>query len=194
MSRNADTPKWDEGKIRFLTDLWRRDGAAYLSTSNIADQCAAVFCHPVSKNAIVGKAHRLGLEARPSPIIRHEAPPAPCKPRPVACAHPDVVVTLPTLQSLLPTAPPPPVARSTRSQAALSYARPCDVAMPPKLKGPCRRRDGSGCYWPIGEPGSRDFRHCDGLLEDPSKSYCSEHSGHAYTKVRQKDLNRHDGV
>jgi GcrA cell cycle regulator len=57
---------WGEETIRHLRDLW----AQGLSTAEIGRRLG------VSKNAIVGKAHRLDLDARPSPIRRDAAKPA----------------------------------------------------------------------------------------------------------------------
>jgi GcrA cell cycle regulator len=56
---------WNEDTIRQLRDLWSEGH----STAEIGRRLG------VSKNAIVGKAHRLDLDARPSPI-RREAPQA----------------------------------------------------------------------------------------------------------------------
>ncbi len=41
------------------------------------------------------------------------------------------------------------------------------------------------CCWPIGEPGTKSFRFCDGdaLLGKP---YCQEHAALAYVKVRDR--------
>ncbi|WP_264812479.1 GcrA family cell cycle regulator, partial [Gluconacetobacter sacchari] len=55
--------EWTEETIARLRALWQQG----LSTAEIGRQLS------VTKNAVVGKAHRLGLEARPSPIRR---PPA----------------------------------------------------------------------------------------------------------------------
>src|ERR1035437_455761 len=52
-----------------------------------------------SKNSIVGKAHRLELPERPSPIIRDGRTPAPRRPR--AAIH-----TLPPMEGAMPTEPP----------------------------------------------------------------------------------------
>ncbi len=56
---------WDDETIRSLRDLW----AQGLSTAEIGRRLG------VSKNAIVGKAHRLDLDARPSPIRRESSKP-----------------------------------------------------------------------------------------------------------------------
>ncbi|ABC22456.1 GcrA family cell cycle regulator [Rhodospirillum rubrum] len=60
---------WNDEKIDRLKKLWA-DG---LTTGEIGKEIG------VSKNAVVGKAHRLGLKGRPSPIKRtqKEAKPEP---------------------------------------------------------------------------------------------------------------------
>ncbi|WRH87295.1 GcrA family cell cycle regulator [Nguyenibacter sp. L1] len=56
--------EWTEETIARLRELWQQG----LSTAEIGRQLA------VTKNAVVGKAHRLGLQSRPSPIRRPAAP------------------------------------------------------------------------------------------------------------------------
>ena len=50
---------WTEERIDRLKKMWQ-DGS---TASQIADELGGV-----SRNAVIGKAHRLGLEARPSPV------------------------------------------------------------------------------------------------------------------------------
>jgi GcrA cell cycle regulator len=50
---------WTEERIERLKKMWH-DGA---TASHIADELGGV-----SRNAVIGKAHRLGLEQRPSPV------------------------------------------------------------------------------------------------------------------------------
>ena len=65
--------EWNEETIARLRALW----AEGLSTAEIGRRMA------ISKNAVVGKAHRLNLPARPSPIRRDGAggAPRPATPR-----------------------------------------------------------------------------------------------------------------
>jgi GcrA cell cycle regulator len=51
---------WTDERIAELEKLWR----AGLTTEKIARQ---IGC---TKNAVIGKAHRLGLRARPTPILK----------------------------------------------------------------------------------------------------------------------------
>src|ERR1700741_2235548 len=87
---------WNEDTIRQLRDLWAQGH----STAEIGRRLG------VSKNAIVGKAHRLDLDARPSPIRRDAPRPAAerASPSPRMAGPP-----LPPLASAgVPSVPPPP--------------------------------------------------------------------------------------
>ena len=67
---------WTDERIEKLTKMW--EGGA--TASQIADELGGV-----SRNAVIGKAHRLGLKARPSPVKPNEkegAAAAPAAPRP----------------------------------------------------------------------------------------------------------------
>jgi GcrA cell cycle regulator len=72
---------WTEERIERLKKMWH-DGA---TASQIADELGGV-----SRNAVIGKAHRLGLEQRPSPVKAGEekeakkASPAAAAPKPAA--------------------------------------------------------------------------------------------------------------
>ena len=50
---------WTDERIQQLKDLWSQG----LSASEIAD-----ILGDITRNAVIGKAHRLGLSGRPSPI------------------------------------------------------------------------------------------------------------------------------
>ena len=67
---------WTDERIEKLTKMW--EGGA--TASQIADELGGV-----SRNAVIGKAHRLGLKARPSPVKpneKGEVPPAAAAPKP----------------------------------------------------------------------------------------------------------------
>ncbi|HJS40292.1 MAG TPA: GcrA family cell cycle regulator [Sphingomicrobium sp.] len=89
---------WTEERIERLKKMWH-DGA---TASQIADELGGV-----SRNAVIGKAHRLGLEARPSPVKPGEEKEAAKKPARGAAAK----------------AP-----RAGRSEASAAGAHAADVA------------------------------------------------------------------
>jgi len=71
---------WTDERIESLRTMWEKG----LTASQIADELGGV-----SRNAVIGKAHRLGLKSRPSPVKAAEkAKPAvkaaPAAPKPVA--------------------------------------------------------------------------------------------------------------
>ncbi|GAM05071.1 cell cycle regulator GcrA [Novosphingobium sp. MBES04] len=73
---------WTDERIEKLTKMW--EGGA--TASQIAEELGGV-----SRNAVIGKAHRLGLKARPSPVKANEKParaPAPKKAKPASEAPP----------------------------------------------------------------------------------------------------------
>jgi len=58
---------WTDERIATLTKMW--EGGA--TASQIAEELGGV-----SRNAVIGKAHRLGLKSRPSPVKANDAPKA----------------------------------------------------------------------------------------------------------------------
>ena len=59
---------WTDERIERLKELWTKG----MTASQIADELGAV-----SRNAVIGKAHRLGLQSRPSPVKPNEPAPVP---------------------------------------------------------------------------------------------------------------------
>jgi GcrA cell cycle regulator len=150
---------WTAEAIERLRALW----AEGHSTAEIGRRMG------ISKNAVVGKAHRLDLPARPSPI-RREAPGT--APRNVA--RPPRPAVAPRMT--LPQAAPLPV-------AAPVAAAPVP---PPVVVRPFQRfRAAKSCCWPIGEPGQPGFRFCTAEAM-AGKPYCAEHAAIAYVKARDR--------
>src|SRR4051794_29681788 len=90
---------WTEERIERLKKMWH-DGA---TASQIADELGGV-----SRNAVIGKAHRLGLEQRPSPVKpgeEKEKKAAPAAPVSKAAPKPDVAQATAAAPSGTPAAP-----------------------------------------------------------------------------------------
>ncbi|MDB5698079.1 MAG: GcrA cell cycle regulator [Alphaproteobacteria bacterium] len=66
---------WTDERIDQLKELWSKG----MTASQIADELGGV-----SRNAVIGKAHRLGLQSRPSPVKPNEPIAARPKPKPLA--------------------------------------------------------------------------------------------------------------
>ena len=100
---------WTDERIEKLTKMW--EGGA--TASQIAEDLGGV-----SRNAVIGKAHRLGLKARPSPVKPNEkeaAAPAPKAARAEAAPRP---------------APAPRAAAPARPVTAAPAAAPIGGVMP----------------------------------------------------------------
>ena len=151
---------WTAEAIDRLRALWA-DGH---STAEIGRRMG------ISKNAVVGKAHRLNLPARPSPIRRETAGDAPrqAPARPVRAAGPMPRSTLP--QPAAATLPP---------AATAAAAQPAVVRHFPRFSS------AKSCCWPIGEPGQPGFRFCTAGAVT-GKPYCTEHAAVAYVKARDR--------
>ena len=187
---------WTDETIVRLRSLWDEGH----STAEIGRRLG------VTKNAVVGKAHRLNLPARPSPIRRASGGAVP--PRRSSVRR----VSGPTLPALA-SASTPLRAESMRPESMrlesgrpesmrLESGRPesgraesvrestRDVARGspvlravPQAPRPTGRV--SACCWPIGEPGTPSFRFCnDGAIH--GKPYCGEHASLAYVRVRDR--------
>jgi GcrA cell cycle regulator len=92
---------WTDERIDRLKSMWAEGSTA----SQIAEDLGGV-----SRNAVIGKAHRLGLESRPSPVKAGEEKPKKAKaesPAPAAAAKPERPKA-----AQKPTAAPAPVAEA----------------------------------------------------------------------------------
>jgi GcrA cell cycle regulator len=173
---------WDDDTIRLLRELWSQGH----STAEIGRRLG------VSKNAIVGKAHRLELDARPSPIRRDVVKPVSDRP----ASYPRMAgPTLPPLASAHQLGAAASAAPNIRvlHPGAMAGPRPAVVvAVAPAVVRPAMapapiqtRRSAPSCCWPIGEPGTKTFRFCDDTSM-PGKPYCDEHARLAYVKIRDR--------
>jgi GcrA cell cycle regulator len=198
---------WTEERIERLKKLWH-DGA---TASQIADELGGV-----SRNAVIGKAHRLGLEQRPSPVKAGEEKEgkkaAPAAAPALKAAAPKAEPK--TAQPASAPAAAPQAPALNRSSPEMQYRSigpggfirqgPGDQ-QPPIPPAPPRRlvpakpspevADKTSlldlndriCKWPIGHPGEPDFHFC-GQQSNPGFPYCVEHCGVAY----QAQLPRRD--
>src|SRR5438477_7764021 len=199
---------WTEERIERLKKMWH-DGA---TASQIADELGGV-----SRNAVIGKAHRLGLEQRPSPV-------KPGEEKDAKKAAPAAAAPTPAKAGAAPLAEAPKAAPATHvAPHAGSPRRPgSDIQyrsigpggfirqgpgdqQPPIPPAPPRRlvpakpspevADKTSlldlndriCKWPIGHPGEPDFHFC-GQPANPGFPYCVQHCGVAY----QAQLPRRD--
>lgn len=146
---------WDPGRVETLRALW----TAGVPTAAIAARIGA------TKNAVIGKAHRLGLPPRPAAI----RPPAE-----------RAAVPRPAVQHL---APPRPAAAA--APVPSPAPGPPTTAGEPRALAPRGCGAGHACRWPFGDPREPGFRFCAAPAL-PGRSYCGPHFRRAYVLVAER--------
>jgi GcrA cell cycle regulator len=172
------TNGWTDDRVTLLKKLWT-DG---LSASQIAKQLGGV-----TRNAVIGKVHRLGLAGRaaPSRPIKRVVTPI-VRVRPVVVASPTIIqappVASPVIKPIEPIVSPELLAAAKAAKPKPNPVREGEVIGVLQL-GP------NMCKWPIGDPGDADFGFC-GSHCSSSAVYCEEHAAIAF----QPAMSRRPGV
>ncbi|BAV63545.1 GcrA family cell cycle regulator [Sphingobium cloacae] len=115
---------WTDERIDQLKSMWEKG----LTASQIAEELGGV-----SRNAVIGKAHRLGLQSRPSPVKANEAPKkaaAPRKPAPAAAPAPE------TSRAAAPAAQPAAPRHAAAPAPAPAAPAAADAATPQQPAAP----------------------------------------------------------
>ena len=149
---------WTDDRVELLKKLWQ-DG---LSASQIAGELGGV-----TRNAVIGKVHRLGLSGRGQPtssIKRTRRPRATSVPR-----RPRRITSIGSAALKLDV-----------DVAPEHYIRPREVVVIPIAKRlSIEMLTDKTCKWPIGDPTNEDFHFC-GHDSDEGTPYCKYHSSIAY--------------
>jgi GcrA cell cycle regulator len=117
---------WTDERIDQLKKMWEKG----MTASQIADELGGV-----SRNAVIGKAHRLGLKSRPSPV---KAKDAKAKKKPAAKkAAPKKAAAKPKVA---------PAAKKAEPEAKPAEPKPAESAAPPAPSQPQYRSIGPGGF------------------------------------------------
>ena len=148
------TAGWTEDRVGALTKLWLEGQSA----SQIAKQLGG----GVTRNAVIGKVHRLGLSGRAAPSQPARATFRTARPRPAPQA-----TQAPSAQRRIEAVQPRP-------------ATPSVPAPMPDLPGTATvmTLGAHMCKWPIGDPSSSEFTFCGRRASEGV--YCVEHARVAY--------------
>lgn len=168
---------WTEERVELLKKLWA-DG---LSASQIAGRLGGI-----TRNAVIGKVHRLGLAGRAttsrlrSPRLRHRMAQTPA--RPAAAAPARVQYRTHGNVALKPVFAP--VEQKTVALALVpSVIEELDV--PPMLRVDLLDLKENMCRWPVGDPQDENFHFC-GCQKSGNGAYCEYHSRIAYQQVSRR--------
>lgn len=170
-------PSWTDERVDLLRRLWE-DG---LSASQIAAQIGGI-----SRNAVIGKVHRLGLAGR----VKAQPPGA--GRRKDAEAEGEAGIVQNDLREG-PVLPEPPAIIAHRPAPSLPEpAAPARIdASPLALSERVTIMDlrESMCRWPMGDPTSPEFRFC-GARAITGLPYCTHHAQIAYQPAAERKRDR----
>jgi GcrA cell cycle regulator len=178
--------EWTEQRIEILRKLWGQ--------GQTASQIAAIL-GGITRNAVIGKAHRLGLTGRPSPIKREAGASAQPRRRSPSSARrlpgsgqPGQVHGQPLPQThgiSAAQAYQNGTHQQRNAQAQVEQTR-VDTPPPPPAKPASSTRAAAQvgsktCSWPMGDPKQPGFHFC-GEPAEVGKPYCASHCHVAYHK------------
>lgn len=167
--------EWTEQRIDMLRKLWGQGQTA----SQIATLLGGV-----TRNAVIGKAHRLGLTGRPSPIKRDGSEAGAAPRRKSAGSQRRQQPTLAPMPAMRPTATTAAVTESSGVQNAPRSSVETRASEPAAAKAPPAPRTAAqagskSCSWPMGDPKQPGFHFC-GESAEPGRPYCAQHCAIAY--------------
>ncbi|MBW7912099.1 MAG: GcrA cell cycle regulator [Alphaproteobacteria bacterium] len=165
---------WTDERIALLKKMWK-DGKS-------AAEIAKTLGKGVTRNAVIGKAHRMGLSGRPSPIKKPAAPkkePAAKKERATA-APAAPAAPAGRGKKAAPTPPAATAKASAQLNKEVEELKSIQKEIVP-LGGGVALIDLTErmCKWPIGDPRDADFTFCGRGIR-PGTPYCPDHAAMAY--------------
>jgi GcrA cell cycle regulator len=184
---------WTDERVELLKKMWGEGQSA----SQIAKELGGV-----TRNAVIGKVHRLGLsnragatagadakpkakaepKAKAAPPKPAEAPAAEAAPKPKPAPEPKPVVStpavLPARKQIIPAGQPLPPQPSANEISPEALARVSEIEKKAK-KLTLMELTERTCKWPVGDPATDDFWFC-GLPVQQGKPYCEAHVGVAF--------------
>lgn len=156
---------WDDENVLKLRELWDQG----LPTAQIGKLLG------FTKNAVVGKAHRIGLERRPSPIRRTSVKPDRKKAR--SPVTPKLNFESKDSKEVLN----PHNKENLYKQTNNSFK--------PSIKSLFGSVNKRGCEWPEGDPDEPGFHFCEKERFE-EKPYCLDHCAIAYIIPEKEESDR----
>jgi len=179
---------WTDDRVEILKKMWGEGQSA----SQIAKELGGV-----TRNAVIGKVHRLGLSNRTTtgaPAPAAAAPKPEAKPKPaakpaakakeepkeeeVAEAAPAPRPNLPARAKIIPAGQPLPPQPSANEISPEALAKVSEIEKKSQKIGLMDLTERT-CKWPVGDPATDDFWFC-GLPVQQGKPYCEAHVGVAF--------------
>ncbi|KIN71423.1 GcrA family cell cycle regulator [Sulfitobacter guttiformis] len=185
---------WTDDRVEILKKMWGEGQSA----SQIAKELGGV-----TRNAVIGKVHRLGLSnrttagaapAKTEPKVK-SAPKVPAKAKAAPPAEPEVdansskpdLKTEPAISpnavrpprnQIIPAGQPLPPQPSANEISPEALAKVNEIEKKAKKLSLMELTERT-CKWPVGDPATEDFWFC-GLPVKQGKPYCEAHVGVAF--------------
>ncbi|WP_153771011.1 GcrA family cell cycle regulator [Labrenzia sp. CE80] len=168
---------WTNERVELLKKLWTEGHSA----SQIAGELGGV-----TRNAVIGKVHRLGLSGRAK------------TPAPATKPRRNRTTTASTSSSGRSNAPQPQTQGATALKMETApapvaqikpEAEPIAELVPISERASILTLTERTCKWPIGDPSSDDFYFC-GRSSDAGVPYCAHHCKIAYQPVSDRRRDR----
>jgi GcrA cell cycle regulator len=187
---------WTDERVEKLKKMWGEGQSA----SQIAKELGGV-----TRNAVIGKVHRLGLSNRSGgggstkPDTNPKAAPKPeAKPKMTAkakqtsapadddtpTAEPVPRPAPPARKAIIPAGQPLPPQPSANEISPEALAKVSEVEKKAKKLSLMELTERT-CKWPVGDPATDDFWFC-GLPVQQGKPYCEAHVGVAFQPMSSR--------
>ena len=180
---------WTDDRVEKLKKMWGEGQSA----SQIAKELGGV-----TRNAVIGKVHRLGLSNRSggggtkSESKAKAAPKAEAKPKAAAKAAPKAAPApaaearpiSPARKRIIPAGQPLPPQPSANEISPEALARVSEIEKKAKKISLMELTERT-CKWPVGDPATDDFWFC-GLPVQQGKPYCEAHVGVAFQPMSSR--------
>ena len=197
---------WTDERVELLKKMWGEGQSA----SQIAKELGGV-----TRNAVIGKVHRLGLSNRTTGTSTTASSKPAAAPEPKEKPAPKIAAVKPKVQPKTeparPVTPEPmaeaaPAAEARPSSPARKQIIPAGQPLPPQpsaneispealakvneiekkaKKLTLMELTERTCKWPVGDPATEDFWFC-GLPTQQGKPYCEAHVGVAFQPMSSR--------
>lgn len=190
---------WNDERVELLKKMWGEGQSA----SQIAKELGGV-----TRNAVIGKVHRLGLsnrngsgagaptadtaQAASAQAKTAETKPVKAAPKPAAKSEPEPEPEKPAapakpvtrVQAIIPAGQPLPPQPSANEIDPEALAKVSEIEKKAKKLSLMELTERT-CKWPVGDPATPDFWFC-GLPVQSGKPYCEAHVGVAFQPMSSR--------
>jgi GcrA cell cycle regulator len=163
---------WTEERVAELKKLWAEGHSA----SQIAKRLGSV-----TRNAVIGKVHRLGLSGRATPSRPVKRPPRLARPKPQVMPR-----QAPARAGVSQAALREPVTALAAPLPAIPEARIEPQLLPNGDMVTVLTVKDSMCKWPLGDPADANFGFC-GRASCDGSPYCVDHARVAFQPAKKRE-------